>query len=298
MSYTNTLSTEAAFQRYEAVRHRFPSAAFPDTSITCSGLIDIADQFDAVLLDSFGVLNVGDHPIPGAPECIATLRAMGKQLVVLTNAASYPKAEAVQKYDHLGFDFTAAEVVSSRDVAAARLESIAPGVTWSAIAAPEDRFEDIAAPVRHWDGAAAEAVLLLSSVTMSPDLIAELAAMLRVHPVPVVVANPDLVAPRETGLSKEPGFFAHALADQIGLAPTFFGKPFPAAFKDALRRVQGVPTNRVVMVGDTLHTDILGGRAVGARTALVRNHGLFAGEDVDGYIARSGITPDFQCGGI
>jgi hypothetical protein len=40
----------------------------------------------------------------------------------------------------------------------------------------------------------------------------------------------------------------------------FFGKPFPAIFNMARERIRpGVPDERVLMVGDTLHTDILGG---------------------------------------
>jgi ribonucleotide monophosphatase NagD (HAD superfamily) len=47
------------------------------------------------------------------------------------------------------------------------------------------------------------------------------------------------------------------------------------------------------MVGDTLHTDILGGAAYGVKTALVTGHGLFANHNVTPYIAKSGIVPDY-----
>ncbi len=49
---------------------------------------------------------------------------------------------------------------------------------------------------------------------------------------------------------------------------------------------------RVAMVGDTLHTDVLGGRAAGIGSVLVTGHGLFAGRDTAPYITRSGIVPD------
>ena len=49
---------------------------------------------------------------------------------------------------------------------------------------------------------------------------------------------------------------------------------------------------RVAMVGDTLHTDTLGGAAAGCGTVLVTHHGLFKGHDVAPYISRSGIVPD------
>ncbi|GGX43020.1 haloacid dehalogenase [Tateyamaria omphalii] len=298
MSYENTLSTEGAFQRYEEVRSRFPTAEFADRSKDCSGLTDIADQFDAFLLDSFGVLNVGDRPIPGATQCIARLRDAGKRLIILTNAASYTRDDAVERYHRLGFDFNKEEVVSSRDVTIQRLAQIAPSGRWGAVATPEDCFADIDADIRHWDGDDVDALVFLSSAVLSPDLFAKLEKALRNKPIPVVVANPDLVAPRENGLSKEPGYYAHLLADRLGLLPTFYGKPFGDAFDDAAARLEGVKPERIAMVGDTLHTDILGGRAFGAKTILVREHGLFAGTDVSAFVRRSQIIPDFQCDSI
>ena len=47
------------------------------------------------------------------------------------------------------------------------------------------------------------------------------------------------------------------------------------------------------MVGDTLHTDILGGAAAGLRTVLVTDHGLLKGMNASDLIQRSGIVPDF-----
>ena len=298
MSYARTLTTEAAFRRYEEVRDRLPAAGFAAETLDCGGLLEIADEVDAFVLDSFGVLNVGETAIPGAIECLAELRARGKRLIVLTNAASYPLSEALRKYARLGFDFSEDEVVSSRDVAVARIEALAPGAAWGAIAAPGDGFEDIASDVRHWDGGACDGFLMLSSIAMTDALVQELEASLREHPRPLVIANPDLVAPRETGLSLEPGYYAHLLADLLGIRPAFYGKPYGEAFADAFARLGDIPPERIAMVGDTLHTDILGGRAAGARTVLVRDHGLFAGRDTGPFIAASGIVPDFSCASI
>lgn len=298
MSDDTSWTTDQAFHRYEALRPRMPDARFGSDTIECSGLIEIAGAFDAFLLDSFGVLNVGETAIPGAVACLETLRAMGKRLIVLTNAASYPRAVAVARYHRLGFDFTPDEVVSSRDVAARRLEQVIPNGRWGAIAAPDDQFEDIEANVSHWDGGDVDGYLLLSSAAMSGPVMTALADALRARAAPVVVANPDLVAPRECGLSKEPGYYAHLLGDQTGLSPVFFGKPYGHAFADALDRLGNIPVARVAMVGDTLHTDILGGRAVGAKTVLVRKHGLFAGHPVGGFVQASGIIPDYVCDSI
>jgi HAD superfamily hydrolase (TIGR01459 family) len=293
-----TVDADWAFARYEAVRARLPAARFPARPARADTLADLADRFDAFVLDGFGVLNIGEAPIPGAVERVAELRAAGRRIVVLTNAASYPGAAALARYRRLGFDLAADEVVSSRDVAAARLGRILPGGVWAAIAAEGDDFADLPARCRDLVGepsalAEADGVLFLSSARWTAVAQARLAAALRARPRPVVVANPDLVAPRETGLTLEPGAFAHDLADATGAAPLPFGKPFPDAFAEVRARLPGVPPERIAMVGDTLHTDVLGGAAAGFGTVLVTRHGLFADRDPDPYIARSGIVPDW-----
>ena len=293
--FDESQTTDAAFARYEAVRARLPTASFPAFSHIAANLSDVANRYDAFVLDAFGVLNVGDTPIPGAVARIAVLRAMGKKLVVLTNAASYTRADALRKYRKLGFDFTADEVVSSRDVAVSRLGDLGQGKVWAAISAGDDSFSDIPARVvdlidaNAWD---ADGFLFLSSARWSPFLQARLKAALASNPRPLIVANPDIVAPREDGLTLEPGHFAHDLIDHLGLPAQWFGKPFSDAFDDAKARLPGIPTHRIAMVGDTLHTDVLGGAAAGMGTILITDHGLFRGHDVASYIAQSGIRPD------
>ena len=289
------LTTDQAFARYEAVRPRLPAARFPATSLIAQNLGEVADRWDGFVLDAFGVLNVGDTPIPGAVARLADLRARGKRLCVLTNAASYPRAEALAKYHRLGFDFTADEVVSSREIAAAALSRIADGAHWGAIAAAGDTFADLPGRVSDlqatddWSGV--EAFLYLSTTRWTPALHAKLLRAMEVRPRPLLIANPDLVAPREGGLSTEPGFWGHDICDRTGAALHWCGKPFPDAFAEAAAR-SGLAPDRLAMVGDTLHTDVLGGAAAGMGTVLITAHGLFAGCDTAPFIAASGIVPD------
>ncbi len=289
--------TAAAFARYESVRARLPQALFPDTSVHLPGLLAVADHCDGFLLDAFGVLNVGETAIPSAVACMASLRALGKRLCVLTNAASYTKAGILAKYHRLGFDFTEAEVVSSRDVAVAGMNAIAPGAQWAAIGSAEDDFHDI--PARLTDALrdpqafdAADAIIFLSSVRWTETLQDQLFNALARNPRPVIIANPDIVAPRETDLSLEPGLYAHRLLNALDLPVHWFGKPFPGAFAEALGRIELMP-DQVVMVGDTLHTDTLGGAAAGCGTVLITDHGMFRGHDTAPFIAMSGIRPNF-----
>ncbi len=299
MSDAAAVVTDAAtaFARYEAIRPRLPLARCPAASRTAAHLGEVADEVDGFLLDAFGVLNVGETPIPGAVARMAGLRARGKRLVVLTNAASYTRAQLLAKYHRLGFDFAADEVIASRDVAAAALERIAPGATWAALGAEGDCFADM--PARLVDAFAApsaldgaDAILFLSAARWTPAWQARLVAALARRPRPLVIANPDLVAPREGGLTAEPGLFGHDLLDALEVPVHWFGKPFADAFTQAIART-GLPPGRLAMVGDTLHTDVLGGAAAGCRTVLVTDHGLFAGRAAGSFIAASGIVPDW-----
>lgn len=290
-----TLPLSAAWARYEAIRSRLPAARQGGSLRQVRGLLDVAAEFDGFLFDSFGVLNVGETAIPGAAACLEVLRGMGKRIRVLTNAASYTGDAALQKYRRMDLDVRREEIVSSRDVTFAHLDDVAPGLTWSAIATAEDDFADAGglqmfdalAPGRSWEDA--QGVLFLSSARWTPALQDRLVADLTRHPRPVVIGNPDLVAPREGGLSIEPGYWAHDLQDRTGIAPRLFGKPYPEAFHIALA---GMGPGRYAMIGDTLHTDILGGQAAGLATILVTEHGLFTGHDTAPYIAQSRIVPD------
>jgi len=289
--------TDWAFAQYERVRHRFPKAESNGAAQRVANLGALVDEFDVFLLDAFGVLNVGDTPVPGAPAQIADLQAAGKKVMVLTNGASFPASVSLAKYRRFGFDFTAENVISSRDILAAHLATLPP-LRWAAMAPKGAQLETLgieAIPLADDPEpyASAEGFLLIGSGDWSENRQQLLQNALLDAPRPVLVGNPDLVAPREADLSLEPGWFAHELARNTPAEPAFFGKPFGGIFEEAKRRFGDVPAQRVAMVGDTLHTDILGGAAAGFRTVLIENHGLFAGRNVTEFIKKSGILPDF-----
>ncbi|TDL76598.1 HAD-IIA family hydrolase [Palleronia sediminis] len=291
----NTLTVDAAFDRYEAIRPRLPQAGPGGQAKPAPDLLSVAHDYDGFLFDSFGVLNVGETAIAGAAECLGALRRKGKLIRILTNAASYTSKAAFEKYRRLGLDVAQDEIVSSRDVTLDHLESVASGLRWGAIAAEEDVFEDapdvdifdLLDPGADWKDA--DGFLFLSSARWTSELQDRLVAEVLQRPRPVVVGNPDLVAPRESGLTIEPGFWAHEFQDRTGATPRLFGKPYREAFSMACA---GIAPGRYAMIGDTLHTDILGGQAAGLDTILVTDHGLFAGRDVGRYTRASGIVPD------
>lgn len=292
------------FDRYEQIRDRLPQAGFPEESIACADLGALTDEFDVFVFDSYGVLNVGATPVAGAHRRIGSLRDAGKQLIVLTNGATQPLGLLPEKYREFGYDFTAVEIVSSREVLADHLAAPGSNGNWGVLAPAHAEVDQLPGrtllldqPDGNWDDVSG--FVLLSSTGLDPAVFARLGEELSRAKKPVLVGNPDLVAPRESGVSLEPGAYAHDYADEHGIEPVFFGKPFGNAFEAVSRRIAaGVEPRRIAMIGDTLHTDILGGAAAGMRTVLVTEHGVLRGMDVDACIARSGIVPDFIIPGI
>ena len=290
-----------AFAAYQAVRHRLPRAHFPATSRSAPDLTALIDSHDIFLLDAFGMLNVGETAIPGAVDHVTALQKAGKHVMVVSNAAGYPKRILMARLVRLGFDFAPDQVLSSREVLLETLRHEPPR-HWGLMADPHyglEELDGLHATILGDDPAAydaAEGFAFLGSGTWTDHRQHLLTDSLRRNPRPVRVGNPDIVAPREGGLSLEPGHFAHLLADQTGIAPRFFGKPYPAIFDMALHRARAARPDvtdpaRIVMVGDTLQTDILGGAAAGVQTALITGFGALLGLDVGTAIRSAGIVP-------
>ncbi len=292
-------SAEAAFDAYEAVRHRLPSVEVANGGYQrAETLAEIADRFDVFLLDAFGVLNIGEAAIPGTPERVKALKAAGKRVLVVSNAAGFPHSALLEKYSRLGYEFAPDEVVTSRVTLLEGLNG-RQDMHWGLMATRSTGLRDLEGlhltyleedpePYDKVDG-----VLMIGSAVWTEERQSLLEAALAKRPRPVLVGNPDIVAPRETGFSVEPGHFAHRLADKTGIIPEFFGKPFSNIYDIAFERLGEVDRSRVLMVGDSLHTDILGARHVGISSALISHYGFFAGQDAEAAVSAAGIVPDF-----
>ena len=298
MTISFTVDRAQAIERYVAVQERLPQARFPTQSIHIDNLEALTSDIDVFVLDGFGVLNVGDQPIPNAVDRIARLQKAGCAVWVLTNGASLPAERTAQKYTSWGFNIPSQQVVSSRDALMRGMSRHAGDCRWG-VAAHENAQIELLAPniTMLEDDAQAfqdcDAFIFLSSLNWSDHRQHLLKTALQERPRPLLVGNPDLVAPHEARISIEPGFFTHQLQDETGVVPEFYGKPFADAFDIVNERLTGVAPDRIAMVGDTLHTDILGGAAAGWKTVLITDFGLLKGADVNAAIAQSGIQPDY-----
>ncbi|MGR3815185.1 MAG: HAD-IIA family hydrolase [Cognatishimia activa] len=289
------LDAQTIFARYQSIRPRLPQATFDATTLDVQSLLDIRDEVDAFVFDAFGVLNVGETPIPGAAARLDELRASGHQIRILSNAASYNHQGATAKFQKLGIQVGAEEIVTSRDAALANLND----VLWGCIASPSDDLTDIPTEVIRLDTDRtdfdrADGFLFLSTETWQESQQEILRDSLVSNPRPVMIANADLAAPRDFGFSLEPGHFGHLLADDGLPDIRFFGKPFPEVFEITEASLQGISPERIAMCGDTLHTDTLGAAARGWRTVLVAQDGVFSGLDTRTFCEESNLIPTWR----
>jgi HAD superfamily hydrolase (TIGR01450 family) len=295
MGESPMMTAPAIFERYQQVRHRIPDAQTPDITKDIDTILKVTGEVSAFVFDAFGVLNVGDKLIDGADERLQQLRDRGSLIRVLTNAASYDRDGAIEKFSRLGLPLLDNEIITSRQAAVASLTEH----RWGVIATRADTLGDLgvewirlADTQRDYDRV--EGFLFLSSAEWNTERQAILTRSLLQQPRPVVIANADLVAPRGDSFSLEPGHYGHLLVDSGVSTVRFFGKPFPEVYELVERTLPDVATHRIAMCGDTLHTDIIGAAARGWRTVLVTRDGLFAGHDTQTFCEQAALFPTWR----
>ena len=310
------MSLEKTIAVYEYCRPLMPAFKdAPHSPQKAERLRDLLPQFDALLLDGYGVLNVGAEVVPEAQEMIAQAQEQGIITMVLTNGASKDKKTASQKYQKLGLSLDPSLIISSRDALLWQLENAGQNISRLGVV---DSFTDLPGgfdmdcialtPQTPQDWLTCDAIGFFGAVDWDQHWQNALEAAIKAK-IPIMVANPDVTAPHQAGFSREPGFWIAKALHDLGLnleeAPekvnvSWFGKPHGAVYDLALKRLEetagrtSLERNRIAMVGDTLHTDILGGHAAGLSTVLITGHGLFRQGNVEETMKKTGIIPDYM----
>jgi HAD superfamily hydrolase (TIGR01458 family) len=221
---------------------------------------------ETVLLDLDGTLYLGSRVVPGAPEAVRWLRDQGLAVRFCTNTDSVTPATLAERLAERGFPAATDELVTPVAVAA-RLLGSAPEARVLAVAAEPVRrllADRLAGP-----GEAVTHVLVAdpSYGATYDDLDAAFRAVR--GGAELVATQVNRVAHRDDGEHLDTGGWVRLLEYATGQTARVLGKPSPEFFTtplDALGRGPGT----ALVVGDSLESDIAGGRAAGAATVLVR----------------------------
>ncbi len=301
--HDKTLDTNRVVEIYESLRKTMPKAASP-TPMNFPRLRDIIGNFEVLLLDGYGVINVGPEIVAGIDDLFAMAAAANIEVIVLTNGSMVSSSARSLRYREWGLDIHDERIVSSRDALLAAISDTSGriGVIDAHCALPDgERFIALEASLPEtWCGV--DGICFMGSTGWDEHWQQALEGALA-GGIPLHVANPDVVGPQGDRFSFEPGYWiASALSNlKAGSKPEihWYGKPHHSIFDLALKRLQSL-TGRddwqhksIAMVGDTLHTDILGGNAAGLSTVLVTGHGLFAQGGAILSMDKTGIRPDF-----
>jgi HAD superfamily hydrolase (TIGR01459 family) len=237
-----------------------------------NSISEIVHEYDAIVFDQWGVLHDGKVSFEGAIECLNGLKKSNVKLAILSNSGKRSLSNA-DRISMMGFQSTLFETIMTSGEA-----------LWTDISSNiinEKKFFPIErdkGDAKLWAGSldisfedtvhSAQAILLMG-LPDGNDLInwtdiLEIAIDLN---LPLYCSNPDLLSPRPGGkLITAAGVLAHHYRD-CGGRVVFYGKPHEEIFK----KLQNIlNSKRILMVGDSLDHDILGGFSAGWDTLLVK----------------------------
>ncbi|KEI70584.1 HAD-IIA family hydrolase [Endozoicomonas elysicola] len=295
------LSPDSLNEIYARHLDWYPAIANPQSPPEfVDGLKDIMKQFDLILLDSYGVLCRGSTPIDGAAEAIQQLRESNIPFCVVSNDTLTNHSVAAEKYQARGFDFSGDEVLTSLDITEQYLNTLTNKGNIGVIAPLEHPSNHLLEGMIRLNGCNGEipgevdTLLFLTGAGWTAKMQENLANSANGRQFNLVVGNPDIGAPHGDHVTATPGYFLADLVEQTAqkAKPILFGKPDSSIFSMVIKQHQITDPSRVLMVGDTLYTDILGGNAMGFKTLLLQC-GVYQNEDIMKVIADTGISPHY-----
>lgn len=221
----------------------------------------------ALLLDLDGVIYRGHTALAGAADLFAWLRARGIPWRLLTNNATMTPSQFQAKLRAMGIAVPRETILTSSLAAAAYVRAEGgPGARVLVVGERGLREALRGAGCLLVDDAPAYVVAGLDRSLRYQRLAA---ACLAIRAgARFVGTNADPALPTEAGLMPGAGAIQAAIVTCTGVAPRIIGKPQPTMLEQALAELGVAPTD-TLMVGDSLLTDIAGGRAAGVPTALV-----------------------------
>jgi len=268
----------------------------------------IIDQYNIIFFDAFGVIKTYQGLFPGIGRTFEYLEQQGKEYYIVTNDASRSPIQLAQSYHRMGLKvITPERIISSGMLTKEYLDlKVRDGIV--AYLGTEDSAHYIEGdcrqtlPIRQINESNIDKVNALvfmddEGFDWFEDL-NKAVNLLRRRTIPVIVANTDHAYPTTVkDVSIAIGGLAMMIEKIVGKEFIRFGKPDSQMFMfayDLIRESRNVTKKEIVMVGDTLHTDILGGNKFGFDTVLVLS-GNTQAKDMESRITSTGIAPTYVC---
>jgi len=234
----------------------------------------------AFIFDLDGCVYSGETLLPGVDTVLDALRRSGRGVIFLTNNSRQVADELLGKLRRLGIPATPEEILSAAEVTGPLVHKrYGPSCV---LAVGSARFLALLAAAGHAvlpleDYRRAEVVVIGHDDDFGYRKLTALTRAVRAGAAFVAV-NLDPRLPVEAGeFFPGCGAIVEAVAAAAGVRPMVIGKPEPHLFRVALERL-GLPPQVVVMVGDSIHSDIRGAQGVGLRTIWIAPPGADAGD--------------------
>ena len=271
---------------------------------------DLLDRYDAFCFDGYGTLyNRGSFVYDGALDWYTMLRAAGKEMRLITNAASDVDSVLASDAGKRGFAFSEAETISSGSLLKDLCDELrgrgkmVREVYYIGRETGKHVLENCGIKAVAPAAEPVEPIVAISSAKDTPETYEQAVKILKRPGAILLVLNSDAWAPKipdENGVTvREPvsGALSERLrrdsmceANPAGCETYYLGKPFPAIWEKVKRSLP--EGSRVLMVGDTLGTDVLGARIAGFDSALVVGRNVPA-EELETDEKALGIRPDW-----
>ncbi|GAC1301069.1 MAG: HAD-IIA family hydrolase [Mucilaginibacter sp.] len=268
----------------------------------------IIDRYNVIFFDAFGVIKTYRGLVPGIEKTFSYLEAEKKEYYIVTNDASRSPAQLAETYHRMGLTaITSDRIVSSGMLTKEYLDlKVKDGIV-AYLGTPDSaHYIDTSGlhtlPVSEVNSSNIDKVNALIFLDDEGfnwfDDLNKAVNILRKRTIPVIVANTDHAYPLSVhDVSIAIGGIASMIENIVGKEFIRFGKPDSQMFMfayDLIREQRAVSKQEIVMVGDTLHTDILGGNKFGLDTVLVLT-GNTLPDNVDTRITATGIVPTYIC---
>lgn len=222
-----------------------------------------------LLIDMDGVLYRGGSALPGLVSFFEWARQRGHAVALVTNNATSTQADFARKLAGMGVDVDPSDIMTSSVATARWLQREAPQGARVLVVGGPGLFQAVFAPGLGFEPEWREPEWVVAGADFDLTYAKLAAACLALQRgARFVGTNPDSTYPTEEGLTPGAGAVQAVLTLVTGKQPVIIGKPETPLLEMALEAMPS-DVGEVVVVGDRLDTDILAGKRIGARTALV-----------------------------